>query len=211
MEQVLTVYKRPYDPHHPVICLDETAKQLVSETRQAIVKTDGTILYDYAYEREGACDIYMVSEPLAGKRFVFVQDSHDRLVWARIVADIVENHYPRAHKITLVQDNLSAHKPYAMYELFEAHRAKAILDKIEFVFTPKHGSWLNMAEIELSVLSRQCTKYRFASKELLASEIALWQNQRNSLEATIDWQFSTDDARIKLKRLYPSILPSSST
>ena len=206
MEQVLDVYKRPYDPNHPVICLDETAKQLVSEVRQPILTSDGVTLYDYEYKREGACDIYMVSEPLAGKRFVSVQDSHNRLVWAGIVADMVENQYADAEKVTLVQDNLSAHKPYAMYELFEPERAKAILDKIEFVYTPKHGSWLNMAEIELSVLARQCTNQRIASKEELITETTLWETQRNALEATIDWQFTTADARIKLKRLYPSIV-----
>ncbi len=206
MEQVLEVYKRPYDPDHPVICLDETAKQPVSEIRRPILTPDGVTLYDYEYKREGACDIYMVSEPLAGKRSVSVQDCHNRLVWGAIVADVVENQYSDAEKITLVQDNLSAHKPYAMYELSEPERAKAILDKIEFVYTPKHGSWLNMAEIELSVLSRQCTDQRIASKEELIVETALWETQRNALEATIDWQFTTADARIKLKRLYPSIV-----
>lgn len=206
MEQVLDVYKRPYDPNHPVICLDETAKQLVSEIRQPLLTTNGATLYDYEYCREGACDIYMVSEPLAGKRFVSVQDCHNRLVWATVVADVVEKQYPDVERITLIQDNLSAHKPYAMYELFEPERAKAILDKIEFVYTPKHGSWLNMAEIELSVLSRQCTSQRIASKEILTAETALWETQRNALEATIDWQFTTSDARIKLKRLYPSII-----
>lgn len=205
MEKVLDVYKRPYDPNQPVICLDESPKQLVSEIRQPILMPNGVTLYDYEYKREGACDIYMVSEPLGGKRSVSVQDCHNRLVWAAIVADVVENQYPDAEKITLVQDNLSAHKPSAMYELFEPERAKAILDKIEFVYTPKHGSWLNMAEIELSVLSRQCTNQRFASKEDLAAEISLWETQRNALEATIDWQFTTTDARIKLKRLYPTI------
>lgn len=148
----------------------------------------------------------MVSEPLAGKRSVSVQDGHNRLVWATIVADIIENQYPDAEKITLVEDNLSAHKPYAMYELFEPKRAKTILDKIEFVYTPQPGSWLNMAEIELSVLSRQCTKQRIASKEELITETTLWETQRNALEATIDWPFTTADARIKLKRLYPSIV-----
>jgi len=206
MEQVLDVYKRPYDPTHPVICLDETAKQLVSEIRQPLLTADGSILYDYEYRREGACDIYMMAEPLAGKRFVSVQDSHNRLVWATLVADLVVNHYPTAQKITLIQDNLSAHKPYAMYELFDPAQAKAILDKIEFVYTPKHGSWLNMAEIELSVLARQCTSQRIASKEMLITEISFWETQRNALEATIDWQFTTADARIKLKRLYPSII-----
>lgn len=166
----MTVYKRPYNPNHPVICLDETAKQLVSEIRRPLLSPSGVTRYDYEYKREGACDIYMVSEPLAGKRFVSVEDCHNRLVWAKIVADIVENQYADAEKITLVQDNLSAHKPYAMYELFEPERAKTILDKIEFVYTPKHGSWLNMAEIELSVLSRQCTDQRIASKKMLIAE-----------------------------------------
>ena len=147
----------------------------------------------------------MVVEPLAGKRSVFVRDSHNRLVWAAIVADVVENQHSEAKKITLVEDNLSAHKPSAMYELFEPQRAKAILDRIEFVYTPKHGSWLNIAEIEFSVLSRQCTSQRIASKDILVEKTTQWQNQRNALEATIDWQFTTEDARIKLKRLYPSI------
>ena len=180
MEQVLEVYKRPYAPHHPVICLDETAKQFVSEIRQPLLIPNGVILYDYEYQREGAYDIYMVCEPLAGKRFVAVQDGHNRLVGASIVADIVENQYPNAERITLVQDNLSAHKPYAMYELFEPQQAKAILDKIEFVYTPKHGSWLTMAEIELSVLSRQGTNQRSASKEALSAETPLWETQRNA-------------------------------
>lgn len=205
MEQVLDVYKRPYDPDYPVICLDETAKQLVSEVREPIKHPNGTTLYDYEYKREGACDIYMVSEPLVGKRSVFVRDCHNRLVWAAIVADVIENQHADAKKVTLVQDNLSAHKPYAMYELFKPERAKAILDKIEFVYTPKHGSWLNIAEIEFSVLSRQCTSQRFASKEMLITETELWAEQRNALNASVDWQFTTADARIKLKRLYPSI------
>lgn len=205
MEQLLTVYKRPYDPDYPVICLDETTKQLVSEVRHPILTSEGVTLYDDEYHREGVCDIYMISEPLAGQRFVSVEDSHNRLIWAKLVADMVENQYAEATQITLVQDNLSAHKPSAMYELFEPTRAKAILDKLEIIYTPKHGSWLNMAEIELSLLSRQCTNQRIASKDDLITQTALWQTQRNALEATIDWQFTTDDARIKLKRLYPSI------
>lgn len=204
MEQVLDVYKRPYDPKRPVICLDESPKQLVSEIRAPIITSTGQQLYDYEYRREGVCDIYMVSEPLAGKRFVSVQDAHNRLVWAKVVAELVENQYASADKITLVQDNLSAHQPYAMYELFEPARARAILDQLEFVFTPKHGSWLNMAEIELSVLARQCTKGRFSSKQALEQKIQAWQQHRNQSNATIDWQFTTHDARIKLKKLYPS-------
>jgi len=206
MEQVLEVYKRPYNPHHPVLCLDETAKQLVSEIRNPIITANGTTLYDSEYKREGACDIYMVYEPLAAKRYVTVRDSHNRLDWATVVSDVIENQYSHVDKITLVQDNLSAHKPYAMYELFEPEQAKRLLDKIEFVYTPKHGSWLNIAEIELSVLFRQCTDRRIASKEKLIFETSQWETQRNAIEATVDWQFTTAEARIKLKRLYPSII-----
>ena len=206
MEQVLAVYKQPYDPKNPKICLDETSKQLVSEVRQPIITANGTTLYDYEYQREGTCDLFMVCEPLTGQRFVTVRDQHSRFDWATVVADLVEQRYPEADKITLIQDNLSAHKPSALYELFEPDRAKYILDKLEVVFTPKHGSWLNIAEIELSVLARQCLSDRIASKHCLIDKVALWQNRRNSLVVKVDWQFSTADARIKLKHLYPSIV-----
>ena len=206
MEMVLDEYKRPYDPQHPLICLDESPKQLISETRKPIQTADGSELYDYEYKREGVCDIYMVCEPLAGKRWITVRDKHTRLDWATVVAGMVETTYPNAEKITVIQDNLSAHKPSAMYELFEPQRARHILDKIKFVYTPKHGSWLNMAEIELSVLARQCTKGRIPNKETLVSKIEKWQHRRNTKNVSINWQFSTKDARIKLKRLYPSIV-----
>jgi len=205
MEQVLDVYKRPYDPKQPVICLDEASKQLISEVRQPLISPNGTLLCDYEYKREGVCDIYMVCEPLAGKRYVTIRDSHTRLDWATVVADMVENVYASAEKITLVQDNLSVHKASAMYELFEPERARSILDRIEFVYTPKHGSWLNIAEIELSVLSRQALDERIGTKENLIDVTTQWQGQRNDKEAGVDWQFTTADARIKLKRLYPSI------
>ena len=208
MEQVLHVYKRPYDPNHPVICLDETSKQLISETRLPIITNGGTTLYDYEYKREGVSDIYMVCEPLAGKRYVTIRDSHNRLDWATVVAEIVTNKYAGANKITLVQDNLSAHKPSAMYELFTPEQARCILDKIEFVYTPKHGSWLNIAEIELSVLSRQCTNKRVPNKEILIEITNQWETHRNAKEVQVDWQFTTAQARIKLKRLYPSLYPS---
>ena len=206
MEQVLQVYHQPYDPSHPKICLDETTKQLVSETRQPIITAHGTTLYDYEYHREGTCDLFMVCEPLTGQRLVTVRDHHTRFDWATVVADLVEQRYPQADKITLIQDNLSAHKPRALYELFDPDRAKSILDKLEFVFTPKHGSWLNIAEIELSVLARQCLGGRIASKQHLIDKVTLWQNRRNSLVVKVDWQFTTADARIKLKHLYPSIV-----
>jgi transposase len=205
MEQLLDVYKRPYDPIHPVVCLDESPKQLVSETRESIKMPDGSTRYDYEYERKGAAEVYMCFEPLAGSRSIKVVESHDRIEWATVVADLVENKYIDAERITLVQDNLSAHKPSAMYELFEPQRAKAILDKIEFVFTPKHGSWLNMAEIELGILKRQGLSNRIASKEELERQVKNFENQRNNQSKKVNWQFSTDDARIKLRRLYPVI------
>ncbi len=206
MERVLEVYKRPYDPRRPVICLDESPKQLISETRRPIIRADGVVLADYEYKREGVCDIYLACEPLVGKRYVSVEDNHNRLTWAKIVADLLENKYPDAEKITLVEDNLSAHKPSALYELFEPERAKRILDKIEFVFTPKHGSWLNIAEIELSALSRQALDERTPTKEKLVERVSQWETQRNNKSVGVDWQFTTADARIKLKRLYPSII-----
>lgn len=147
----------------------------------------------------------MLFEPLAGKRTVQLRDSNNRLEWAKTVADLVENKYAAATKITLVQDNLKAHKPAAMYEVFQPNRAKAILDKVEFVFTPKHGSWLNMAEIEFSVLKRQVTKHRIADKETLAQKVELWQKGRNQKQVKANWQFKAKDARIKLMKLYPTL------
>jgi transposase len=205
MEQVLDVYKRPYDPGHPVICLDESPKQLVSEVRKPIKLPDGSIRYDYEYKREGAAEVYMCFEPLAGKRGITVVDTHDRIQWAKIVADLVENQYGGAHRLTLVQDNLSAHKPSALYEIFGPQRAKAILDKIEFVFTPKHGSWLNMAEIELSVLKGNGLSERIPSKEALIGQVQKFEDRRNNQCKKVNWQFTTADARIKLRRLYPII------
>lgn len=205
MEQVLDVYHRPYDEQHPVVCLDESPKQLISESRTPIKTSDGTTLYDSEYFRQGVAHLYMLFEPLAGKRNGEIRESTNRLQWASIVADLVENQYRRARKITLVQDNLKAHKPAAMYEIFEPARAKAILDKIEFVFTPKHGSWLNMAEIELSVLKRQVLKPRIADKENLILRVKQWQDIRNQKQVKANWQFKTKDARTKLNKLYPTI------
>ena len=205
MEQVLDVYQRPYDEQYPVVCLDESPKQLIAESRTSIRASNGTTLYDSEYLRHGVVQLYMLFEPLAGKRRVEFRDSNNRLKWAKIVADLVEKQYASAIKITLVQDNLKAHKPSALYEVFEPQRAKAILDKLEFVFTPKHGSWLNMAEIEFSVLKRQVTKYRVADKQILTHKIEHWQNERNQKQVKAKWQFQTKDARIKLRKLYPTI------
>jgi hypothetical protein len=205
MEEVLQVYEQPYDPAHPTVCLDESPRQLIGERRAPYTNAQGVEHVDYEYTREGTADLYMVVEPLAGRREVLVKDQHTRLEWAEVVAHVVEDMYPTAQKITLIQDNLSAHKKAALYELFPPERARGILNKLEFVFTPKHGSWLNMAEIELSVLTRQGLAQRIASKDELIRQTTAWYEARNEKMAPIDWQFTTKDARIKLKRLYPSI------
>jgi len=205
MEVVLDVYKRPYNPDYPVVCLDESPKQLVSETRKPIKTCEGVTRFDYEYKREGAAEVYMCFEPLGGKRYITVTDDHTMIQWAKIVADLVINKYPSAKKLTLVQDNLSAHKPFAMYKIFEPEKAREILNKIEFVFTPKHGSWLNMAEIEIGVLKRQGLKKRISSKKALIDQVQKFEKQRNNQTKKVNWQFTTDDARIKLKRLYPII------
>lgn len=205
MEEVLDVYERPYDRDYPVVGLDETRKQLVSETITGFTTVDGIRYYDYEYKREGVADIYMVVEPLGGQRQVFVKDDHSAQSWAEVVTYIAEEIYPQAKKITIIQDNLSAHAKHALYELHPPQKARAILQRIEFIHTPKHGSWLNVAEIELSVLSRQCLSDRIADKEALQKQVQAWQQKRNNRTACIDWQFTTKDARIKLKRLYPKL------
>lgn len=205
MEEVLDVYARPYDPDHPVVGLDESPKQLIGERRESFTDSTGVEHIDYEYTREGTVDLYMIVEPLAGRREVLVKDHHTRLDWAEVIAHVVEDMYPTAKKLTLVQDNLSAHKKSALYELFEPERARAILEKIEFVYTPKHGSWLNVAECELSVLTRQGLKERIDNKDEMIRQTTAWYEARNDKTAKVDWQFTTKDARIKLKRLYPSI------
>jgi hypothetical protein len=206
MEAVLDVYQRPYDPDHPLLCLDESPKQLISEVRTPLVTAQGVTLQDYEYRREGACDLYMVCEPLGGRRYVRVRDSHTRLDWAAVLIEIVKTHYPSAAKITLVQDNLSAHQVSALYELLPPEQARALTEKLEIVFTPKHGSWLNMAELELSVLARQCTNERIAEKSILADKVQAWAERRNTEQVKTVWQFTTADARIKLRHLYPTIV-----
>lgn len=211
MEQVLDVYARPYNPAHPVVCLDETRKQLVSEKRQPFTNSHGEIHVDYEYEREGVASlyvatVYMVCEPLGGYREVRITESQDRLNWARVVAHLVEEVYPEAEHITLVQDNLSAHTAKALYEVYPPERARQIIQTLEIVWTPVHGSWLNIAELELAVLSRQCLKRRIADRSTLQTEVEAWQAHRNQQQQGVNWQFTTADARIKLKRLYPSII-----
>ena len=202
MEEVLDVYEQPKEPNHPVICLDESPHQLISETKSSFMEK-GVKHVDYEYRREGVVDIYMICEPKAGKRYVQVRDTHDSHQWAKVIAFIAEQLYPAADCITLVQDNLSAHRKAALYEVFDAERARNILRRIEFVYTPKHGSWLNMAEIELSVLNRVALKQRVESKTKLTEQIKAYLKEKNKAAIQINWQFKTKDARTKLKRLYP--------
>lgn len=206
MEEVLEVYQRPYDPLRPVVCLDEARRQLVSETRTGFTDKTGVQHVDYEYKREGVAEVFMVAEPLGGRREVVVTDSHNSQEWAKVVGRIVEEWYAKAERITLVEDNLSAHRKAALYEIFEPKRARSILNKLEFVFTPKHGSWLNVAEIELSVLTRQGLTGRVGSRVEFEQQVASWVKQRNDSLSKVDWQFTAADARIKLKRLYPSII-----
>lgn len=206
MEEVLDVYQRAYDPLRPVVCLDEARRQLVSETRQSFTDKNGVYRLDYEYKREGVAEVFMVAEPLGGRREVVVTDSHTSQEWAKVVGRLVEEWYAGAERITLVQDNLSAHRKAALYEVFEPKRARAILGKLEFVYTPKHGSWLNVAEIELSILTRQGLTQRVASRSDFDQQVTAWVNQRNDTLSKVDWQFTAMDARIKLKRLYPSTI-----
>lgn len=206
MEDVLDVYQRPYDPERPLVCLDEARRQLISETHTGFIDDGGVEHYDYEYKREGVAEVFMVAEPLGGRRQVVVTDSHNSQEWAKVVGRIVEEWYADAERITLVQDNLSAHRKAALYEVFAPNRARSILSKIEFVYTPKHGSWLNVAEIELSILTRQGLTNRVASLTEFEQQVQAWVKQRNDKSSKVNWQFTTEDARIKLKRLYPSTI-----
>lgn len=207
MEAVLDVYERKYDEENPVVGLDESPQQLISEVRQGFTDSKGVVYSDFEYKREGVADLYMVNEPLMGKREIFVKENHNRLNWAEVVRFIAEEMYPEAQKITIVEDNLAAHKPSALYEIMPAEQARTILRRVEFVHTPKHGSWLNVAEIELGLLKRIGISQRVGSREELEKQIAKYQKARNAKQVKIDWHFTTADARVKLKRLYPSIKP----
>jgi len=206
MEDVLEVYQRPYDPRYPQVCLDEATKQLVRETRASIEAAPGRPeRHDYEYERNGTANLFMISEPLAGRRRVKVTDRRTRVDFAHVIRELVDEDYPDAEKIVLVMDNLNTHKPASLYEAFEPAEARRLLDKLEIHYTPKHGSWLDMAEIELNVLQKQCLDRRLPDKPTLIEEIAAWQQPRNNAQCKVDWRFTTEDARTKLKKLYPSI------
>ena len=206
MEDVLDVYKRPYDPRRPNVCLDETSKQLIGETRAPVPASPGQpVRYDYEYKRNGVANLFMIFEPLIGKRHVKVTERRTKVDWAYCVREMVDQIYPDAEQIVLVMDNLNTHNKSSLYEAFEPAEAKRIADKLEIHYTPKHGSWLDMAEIELGILARQCLSRRIDSMEQLKDEIDAWQSVRNAAEAKVNWQFTAEDARIKLKKLYPSI------
>jgi hypothetical protein len=204
MEDVLTTYKLSYDPRFPVVCMDESSKQLVGEVRQPMEARPGRVRRsDSEYERNGTCNIFLFFEPLRGWRRVWVTDQRRRVEWAWCVKELLDVHYPDAVKIRLVCDNLNTHTGGSLYEAFTPQEAKRLCDRLEFHLTPKHGSWLNIAETELSVLSGQCLDRRMASKQLVSDESSAWEAERNRLEAKVRWRFTTEDARIKLEKLYP--------
>lgn len=206
MEDVLSVYQRPVSKLQPLVCMDETSKQHVKETRLPLPCRAGDVeKYDYEYERNGVSNLFMVSAPLIGWRHVKVTDRHTCHDWALLMREIVDVHFPNAKRVVVVMDNLNTHRPSSLYKAFLAVEAKRILDRLEFHYTPKHGSWLNMAEIEFGILQRQCLNRRIPDQDTLRDEVAAWQKHRNTEAVNVNWRFTTKDARIKLKRLYPSI------
>ena len=205
MEDTLEVYHRPYSPTHVLVCIDETSKQQVKETREPIPGQAGKPhRYDYEYERNGVSNLFMIFAPLEGWRHVKVTDRRTNVDFAHCLKDLVDEHFSEAQKIVLMSDNLNTHKPAALYEAFPPSEARRIIEKIEWHHTPKHGSWLNMAEIELSVLQRQCLNRRIPDQETLTREVTAWEHKRNQDAVKVNWRFTTKDARIKLKKLYPS-------
>jgi hypothetical protein len=206
MEDVLEVYSRPYDPRRPQVCLDECSKQLVAETRAPLPAEPGqSARHDYEYERCGTANLFMLSEPLAGTRHVKVTERRTAVDFAHVIRDLLDVHYPEAEKVVLVMDNLNTHTPASLYQAFAPEEARRLAGRLEIHHTPKHGSWLDMAEIELSALAAQCLDRRIGDMETLVREVAAWQDARNADGCKGDWRFTTADARIKLKRLYPSI------
>ena len=205
MEMVLDVYKRPYDPKRPILCMDESPRQLIAEAKSPIAAAPGQpARYDYEYRRCGTYNVFLVCEPLAGKRFLDILETKTKRDWACFLETIADE-YKNAQLITLVMDNLNTHTPGTLYETFPPEKAKALWDRFEFVYTPKHGSWLNMAEIELNVLTGQCLKRRIDNISDVKKEALAWQKARNTKNAKVNWQFTAKDARIKLKRLYPTL------
>ncbi len=206
MEDVLDVYQRPYDPKRPLVCLDETNRQLTLETRVPIAAQPGKPKReDYEYKRNGVVNLFMMFAPLEAKRYVRVSDQRARVDFAACIKELVDIHYPEAERIVLVLDNLNTHSVGSLYEAFEPAEAKRLAEKLEIHYTPKHGSWLNMAEIEIGVLSRQALSGYVPTKEAMIKRVAVWQSDRNAQGSSVNWQFTTQDARVRLKRLYPVI------
>jgi DDE superfamily endonuclease len=206
MEDVLDVYHWPYDPAFPTVCLDETSKQLVAEVRTPLPAASGQpVREDYEYERRGVANLFLVAEPLRGQRHVTVTDHRTAQDFATVIKDLVDVRYPHAERITLVLDNLNTHSIASLYATFPPAEAKRLADKLELHHTPKHGSWLNIAEIEFSVLARQCLDRRIPDKEALMAEVSAWEWERNRASIGVKWRFTTDDARIRLQHLYPAI------
>lgn len=206
MEDVLDVYQRPYDPRHPQVCMDESSKQQVKEVREPLPAKPGQgQRYDTEYERNGVSNLFLFFEPLTGWRHLSVTDQRTAVDWAHQVRDLVDVHYPEAERITRVMDNLNTHTPASLYKAFSPEEARRLLERLEIHYTPKHGSWLNMAEIEFSILSKQCLDRRIPDQPTLRREVEAWEAERNARATSMDWRFTTKDARIKLKRLYPII------
>lgn len=206
MEDILEVYQRPYDPSRPLVCLDETSKQLTAETRVPIAAKPGQPgRHDYEYRRNGTANLFMMFAPLQGWRHVKVTDRHTAVDYARVLKELSDTHFPGSAKIVLVQDNLNTHKPASLYEAFSPAEARRLVERFEWHYTPKHGSWLDMAESELAVLSSQCLDRRIPDQQALKEEVEAWEADRNSKHARANWQFTTADARVKLKRLYPAL------
>jgi uncharacterized small protein (DUF1192 family) len=206
MEDILEVYQRPYDPQRTLVCLDETSKQLIAETRVPIATKPGQPgRHDYEYRRNGTANLFMMFAPLEGWRHVKVTDRHTAVDYAQVLKELSDTHFPGSAKIVLVQDNLNTHKPASLYEAFPPAEARRLVERFEWHYTPKHGSWLDMAESELSVLSSQCLDRRIPDQRVLKDEVEAWEADRNRKHAKADWQFTTADARVKLKRLYPAL------
>jgi hypothetical protein len=207
MEDVLEVYQRPRDPRRPLVCLDETSKQLIIETRKPIAAKPGRAArHDYEYQRNGVANLFMMFAPLEGWRHVKVTDRRTAVDYAHALKDLSDAHFADADKIVLVQDNLNTHTTAALYEAFPAAEARRLVERFEWHYTPKHGSWLDMAESELAILSTQCLDRRIPDKKELTAEVAAWEQHRNTHHANADWQFTTADARVKLARLYPQFV-----
>jgi DDE superfamily endonuclease len=212
MEDVLDVYCRAYDPRHPLVCLDEMGKNLVAEKHPAEdMKPAQVRREDYTYEKKGASNVFIATEPLAGRRYLKVSRRRTKKDWAHFMKEVLDSYYPDAEKVVLVMDNLNTHTPASLYEAFEPAEAKRLADRLEIHYTPKHASWLNIAEIELSVLVRQGLAHNIATIEALCEQVEQWQTVRNQAGATVHWQFTTADARIKLEWLYPLYKKPSGT